>query len=142
RILSFLAGPFDHRFLLYAHYLLERPRTAVMAHMERGGNLALVASRQARGGPGALVTRWIAGHKAASAYDVSSLFPLYLCEGEQRVPNLAPALSENLGELYRALPTREQILRYVDAVLYDPDYRARYKKLLREGFARIPFPRE
>src|SRR5262249_54096137 len=29
RILSFLAGPFDHRFLLYAQYVLERPRTAV-----------------------------------------------------------------------------------------------------------------
>jgi type ISP restriction-modification system protein len=142
RILSFLAGPFDRRFLLYAHYLLERPRTAVMAHMERGGNLALVASRQTRGAPGALVTRWIAGHKAASAYDVSSLFPLYLHEGKERVPNLAPALLATLGERYSAAPTPEEILGYVYAVLHDPGYRERYQKLLKQDFARIPFPRE
>jgi hypothetical protein len=142
RILSFLAGPFDRRFLLYANYLLERPRTAVMVHMEGGGNLALVASRQTRREPGALVTRWIAGHKAASNYDVSSLFPLYLREGGERVPNLSPALIGNLGERYGAPPAPEEILRYVYAVLHDPGYRERYKKLLRQDFARIPFPRE
>ncbi len=78
RVLSFLARPFDRRYLFYAHYFLERPRQAVMSHLENGGNLALLASRQTRGEPGALVTRWIAGHKVVSAYDVSSLFPLYL----------------------------------------------------------------
>jgi predicted helicase len=160
RVLSFLVRPFDHRYLFYAHYFLERPRQAVMAHMENGGNLALLASRQARGEPGALVTRWIAGHKVVSAYDVSSLFPLYLYpegrpgpfpEGRpgktgrdtrSRVPNLAPDLLACLGERYGELPSPEEILAYVYAVLYDPTYRARYRKLLRGDFPRIPFPRE
>jgi predicted helicase len=155
RVLSFLARPFDRRYLFYAHYFLERPREAVMAHMENGGNLALLASRQTRGEPGALVTRWIAGHKAVSAYDVSSLFPLYLySEGtpgnpgkagrdpRARIPNLAPGLLSDLAERYGEVPSPEEILGYVYAVLYDPSYRARYRKLLRGEFPRIPFPRE
>jgi predicted helicase len=152
-VLSFLVRPFDRRYLFYAHYFLERPREAVMSHMENGGNLALLASRQARGEPGALVTRWIAGHKAVSVFDVSSLFPLYLYPQEDepgkrrrdpqtRTPNLAPALLAALAERYGEPPSPEEILGYVYAVLYDPEYRALYKKLLRGGFPRIPFPRE
>ena len=152
RVLSFLVRPFDQRYLFYAHYFLERPRQEVMAHMENGGNLALLASRQARGEPGALVTRWIAGHKVVSAYDVSSLFPLYVYpEGRpgktgrdprSRVPNLAPDLLASLAERYGELPSPEEVLAYVYAVLYDPAYRARYRKLLRGAFPRIPFPPE
>jgi predicted helicase len=152
RVLSFLARPFDHRYLFYAHYFLERPRQAVMTHMENGGNLALLASRQTRGEPGALVTRWIAGHKAVSAYDVSTLFPLYLypegMPGKRgrdpllRRPNLAPALLASLAERYGEVPSPEEVLGYVYAVLYDPTYRSRYKKLLREDFPRIPFPQK
>jgi hypothetical protein len=152
RVLSFLARPFDQRYLFYAHYFLERPRQAVMVHMENGGNLALLASRQTRGEPGALVTRWIGGHKAVSAYDVSTLFPLYLypeaMPGKRgrdpllRRPNLAPALLASLAERYGEAPRPEEVLGYVYAVLYDPTYRSRYKKLLREDFPRIPFPRK
>jgi hypothetical protein len=129
-----------------------------MAHLEKGDNLALLASRQARGEPGALVTRWIAGHKAASTYDVSSLFPLYLDPEEKpgdpgnpgkagrdprsRTPNLAPGLLTSLAERYGEEPSPEEILGCVYAVLYDPNYRTRYSKLLRGDFPRIPFPRE
>jgi hypothetical protein len=150
RIVSFLVRPFDRRFLLYAHDFLERSRQKVMAHLERGGNLALLASRQSRGEPGVFVTRWIAGHKAASAYDVSSVFPLYLDPagvepsegGGPRVPNLAPGLLASLAERYGEAPSPEEILGYVYAVLYDPTYRERYKTLLRRDFPRVPFARE
>ncbi len=152
RVLSFLARPFDRRYLFYAHYFLERPRQAVMSHMENGGNLALLASRQTRGEPGALVTRWIAGHKVVSAYDVSSLFPLYLYpEGgpakrgrhpRSLVPNLAPEVLSSLAERYGREPSPEEILGYVYAVLYDPAYRDRYRKLLRGDFPRISFPQK
>ncbi len=149
RIVSFLVRPFDRRFLLYAHGFLERSRQKVMAHLERGSNVALLASRQSRGEPGVFVTRWIAGHKAASAYDVSSVFPLYLdpkeegtSEADPRVPNLAPGLLASLAERYGEAPSPEEILGYVYAVLYDPAYRERYKTLLRRDFPRIPFARE
>jgi hypothetical protein len=151
RIVSFLVRPFDRRFLLYAHDFLERSRQKVMAHLERGGNVALLASRQSRGEPGVFVTRWIAGHKAASAYDVSSVFPLYLDpnpkedgapEAGPRVPNLAPGLLSSLAERYGEAPSPAEILGYVYAVLYDPTYRERYKTLLCRDFPRIPFARE
>ena len=142
RIVSFLARPFDYRFLLFADYFLERPRMTVMAHMEGGGNLALVASRQSRGEPGVLVTRAVAGHKAASTYDVSSLFPLYLQEGERRVPNLAPDLLARLAEHHGEPPAPEMVLGYVYAVLHDPCYRTRFHGLPQQDFSRIPFPRE
>ncbi|HZF08241.1 MAG TPA: type ISP restriction/modification enzyme, partial [Thermoanaerobaculia bacterium] len=139
RIRSFLVRPFDHRFLLYADYFLARPRAAVMAHMEGGDNLALVACRQARGDVAALVTRSVIGHKAVSGYDVSTLFPLYL---DQAAPNLAPDLLRRLAERYGAPPSPAAVLGYVYAVLYDPVYRTRYDKLLRADFPRIPFPEE
>jgi type ISP restriction-modification system protein len=142
RIRSFLARPFDRRFLLDHDALVERPRRAAMAHMAGGTNLALVASRQARGEPGALVTRWIAGHKAVSAYDVSSLFPLHLVDGDGRVPNLAPDLLARLAECHGVMPQPDEVLGYVYAVLYDPAYRERYRTLLRQDFARIPYPAE
>jgi hypothetical protein len=146
RIRTFLARPFDHRFLFYADYFLERPRTAVMTHMEEGGNLALVACRQGRDGLAALVTRSVVGHKAVSGYDVSTLFPLYLGPGREqggpRVPNLAPNLLARLAERYGARPEPEEVLGYVYAVLYDPGYRTRYGQLLRADFPRIPFPEE
>lgn len=150
RIRIVLARPFDHRYLLYADYFLARPRTAVMAHMEGGDNLALVACRQARGDVAALVTRSVIGHKAASGYDVSTLFPLYLHPGEEsagagppaRVPNLSPVLLARLAERYGAPPEPKEVLGYVYAVLHDPRYRRRYGELLRADFPRIPFPGE
>jgi type ISP restriction-modification system protein len=142
RIASLLFRPFDHRFFFNADYWLERSRRTVTVHMNGGDNLALVASRQARDKPGVLITRSIAGHKAASRNDVSSLFPLYLVAEGCRVPNLAPALLARLAESFGAKPQPEALLGYVYAVLYDPIYRARYSELLRRGFARIPFPKE
>jgi hypothetical protein len=65
--------------------------------------------------------------------------------GEPRellAPNLAPALLASLAERYGEAPSPEEVLGYVYAMLYDPAYRARYRKLLRGDFPRIPFPRE
>jgi type ISP restriction-modification system protein len=47
-----------------------------------------------------------------------------------------------LAESHGAVPQPEEVLAYVYAVLHDPGYRARYRELLRQDFARIPFPRE
>lgn len=140
-VIGFLMRPFDVRFLLYIERLLERPRAGIMAHMKGGGNLGLVACRQSKEGLGAVVSRSIAGHKVVSAFDTNSLFPLYLRRGEQK-PNLAPGFWQGLGERYGTLPTPEDILGYVYAVLYAPRYRMRYADLLRREFPRIAFPRE
>jgi len=137
RLTAYLARPFDVRHLLYAPDLLARPRRAVMAHMWSGGNLALIAPRQCKEEPGAMVSRWIAGHKAVSAYDVNSFFPLALRHG---VANVAPELLRTLAERYGSIPEPLEILAFVYAVLYSPVYRKRYGELLKRGFPRIQFP--
>ncbi len=142
RLTAFLARPFDVRHLCYAPYLLERPRQAVMAHLGSGANVGLIVPRQCKEEPGAFVTRWIAGHKVVSAYDISTVFPLYLHPETERVPNLAPGLSSRLAKWYGQTPEPGEVLRYVYSVLYSPPYRQRYGDLLRRGFPRVPFPRE
>jgi len=89
-----------------------------------------------------MVTRLIAGHKAVSAYDVSSLFPLYLHPEKGGAANVAPELSRRLAERYGRFPNPREVLGYVYAMLYNPLYRRRYGVLLRRGFPRIQFPRE
>ncbi|HEX4960467.1 MAG TPA: type ISP restriction/modification enzyme [Thermoanaerobaculia bacterium] len=87
-----------------------------------------------------MVTRWIAGHKAVSAYDVNSVFPLYLRPENGGAANVAPELSRRLAERYGRIPKPEEVLGYVYAMLYNPLYRRRYGVLLRSGFPRIQFP--
>jgi predicted helicase len=139
RITCFLARPFDLRFILYAEGFVTRPRRALMSHLLSGGNVGLIVPRQHKEEPGALVTRWLPGHKVISAHDVSSFFPLYLETGVERRPNLAPGLTRRLGNRYGSEPTPEAILGYVYAILYSESYRRRYRDLLRRSFPRITF---
>jgi predicted helicase len=141
-ITMFLARPFDLRFILYAEGFVARPRRALMSHLLSGGNVGLIVPRQHKEEPGALVTRWISGHKVISSHDVSSLFPLYLENGAERRPNLAPDLARRLGERYGEEPQPEAVLGYVYAVLYSEAYRRRYRDLLRRSFPRISFPQD
>lgn len=143
-----LYRPFDWRTVFYADYAVERPRTRVMRHLLAGKNLGLIVPRQAREGPGALVTDALVAHKAVSAYDINSVFPLYLDPGEGRldgrgrIANVAPGhlrlLEGRLGEE----PSPELVLQYVYAVLYSPPYRRRYADLLKADFPRVPLPRD
>lgn len=141
RFADVLYRPFDSRFLFYADYLVERPRRGVMDPMLAGRNLGLVVPRQSGEEPGALVTDTPAAHKAVSAYDVSSLFPLYLLELGERVPNVAPDLLDRLARDYGEEVHPREVLHYVYAVLWGGAWRKRYAAFLREDFPRIPFPR-
>ena len=118
-----------------------------MRHMgELGSNLGLVCPAQHKEEPGALVTDRIAGHKAVSAYDINSLFPLYFDDPilgkKRRLPNLAPGLLQRWGEAHGREPTPEEVLGYVYAILYSRTYRERYSEQLRRGFPRIPLTRD
>jgi hypothetical protein len=144
RFTHFLFRPFDRRHLFAADYVLERGREAVMRHLRRGDNLALIVPRQHKDEPGALVTDIPAGHKTVSAHDVNYVFPLWLepkggLSGE-RAPNLTADVERHLGGLWGEVPAPEEILAYVYAVLYAPSYRERYAELLRRDFPRILFP--
>ncbi len=146
RFTEILYRPFDYRPIFYADYLIERPREKLMRHLLGGTNRALVVPRQSKDGPGALVADRIVAHKAVSAYDINSVFPLYLLPEEgrlevgQREPNVAPwvfaFLESRLGEPV----TPEAVFCYVYAVLYSEEYRDRYAAFLAADFPRIPFP--
>jgi hypothetical protein len=142
-----LYRPFDWRTIFYADYLIERPRKKTMHHLLVGRNLGLVVPRQCKEEPGALVTDAIIGHKAVSAYDINSIFPLYLypekgrLDGSERLANVDPSFLSLLAGRIGEEPSPELILQYLYAVLYSPAYRHRYADLLRSDFPRIPLPR-
>jgi Type ISP C-terminal specificity domain len=146
RLTEILVRPFDRRYVFYADYLIERPRKRVMGHLlSVTGNLGLIVPRQHKEEPGALVTDRIAGHKAVSAYDVNTVFPLWLRSGGllgegDRVPNVAPDLLARLTRDYGEEPSPREILGFTYAVLYSETYRRRYADFLRRDFPRVPFP--
>ncbi len=147
RFLPYLFRPFDRRTIYYADYVLERPREKVMRHLRAVGNLGLIVPRQHKEEPGALVTDRIVAHKTVSAFDINSVFPLYLhpeagLYSADAVGNVVPACLEILKERLGQKPSPELILQYVYAVLYSPGYRQRYADLLRADFPRIPLPRD
>ena len=84
RIAPILYRPFDVRFTYYTgrtRGFICMPRPEAMRHLLAGRNFGLLTTRQTRDQWDALVTTTISGHKslsAESAYDITSLLPLYL----------------------------------------------------------------
>jgi len=126
-VVPFVYRPFDKRFVVYDEEVITRARLAVMRHMLAGENMGIITTRQTRDPWGALVTESICGHKSYAAYDINTLFPLYVYPEEEasrlfdpnsagwrpdrdygnRVPNLAPAfvagVEQKLGQPFDAL---------------------------------------
>jgi predicted helicase len=141
-VTSFLARPFDLRQLLFEERALARPRSAVMEHLRRGGNLGLLALRQALKDPGAFVTRWVSGHKVVSPYSPNAVFPLYLLRAGRAVPNVEPHLSDCLADRLGKAVAPEDLLGWVYATLNDSRYLRRFGELMRSDFPRIPLPED
>lgn len=116
-----LYRPFDTRKTFYHPSVVWRTRSNVMPHMFAGQNFGLIATRQTRDNWGTLATEHIIGHKSFAAYDINSLFPLYLYTTPEetagtlfaqsettRKANLAPAfiqaMEEKLGMAFDPLP--------------------------------------
>jgi len=159
-IVDILYRPFDARRLVNHPSVTWRTRERVMRHMLAGKNLGLICTRQTRDLWAALCTRHITAHKSVAAYDINSLFPLYLHpqEGAQAVqetergrrPNLNPAfvadiekrlrltfVSDGAGDLQNTFGP-EDVFHYIYAVLHSPTYRSRYAGFLKIDFPRIP----
>jgi predicted helicase len=140
-VTGFLFRPFDVRHVRYESGALERPRTAVMSHFQRGGNLGLLALRQGTQEKGAFVTRGIAGHKVVDSYAPNTVFPLFLTGAEgQVVPNLGRRAQESLAAVLEEPPGAEEVFGYAYAMLHDACYLFRFREPLRTGFPHIPLP--
>ena len=171
RIRPILYRPFDTRYTYYtgkSRGFLCYPRADVMGHMLGGRNVGVITTRQTRDKWGAVATTSIVAHKTCAAYDINSLFPLYLYpdvgqsgefsfspwpEGRDgRRPNLAPVFVEQFAEAnglrfvpdgrgdHRATFGPEDVLAYIYAVFHSPGYRERYEAHLKLDFPRIPMP--
>jgi hypothetical protein len=72
------------------------PRGEIMDNFFIGPNIGLITPKQTKENVGAFITKKIAGHKSFSAYDKSSVFPLYIyfhannqqTIDQRRTPNL------------------------------------------------------
>lgn len=163
-----LYRPLDVRLLFYHDSLVWRTARAVMRHMMAGPNLGLVTTRQTKDTWGATVTRHAIGHKACAAYDINSIFPLYLyedptrpslgdgiaswpVESSGRRPNLSQRFISDLENRlnYKFAPGGsadsdtfgpEDVFRYIYAVVHVRSYRERYGEFLKSGFAQVPLP--
>ena len=159
-----LYRPMDVRWLYYEPNLTSRPAEKVMRHMLGGPNLGLVGTRQTQEKWDVLATSNLCGHKCCAAYDINSLFPLYVYEHSlsfdlgsmgkgssgalNRRPNLtAPFLKALAASLQlqqngqHGLPsglTPEIIFHYAYAVFHSPAYRRRYAEFLKIDFPRLP----
>jgi hypothetical protein len=131
--------------------------------MLAGRNLGLIATRQTRDPWAVLATRLIVGHKSMAAFDINSLFPLYLyprgdapSAGQglemrlERTGNLNPNfvadietrlglrnVADGRGDLEKTFGP-EDVFHYIYAVLHSPTYRQRYAEFLKTDFPRVP----
>ncbi|TRU33300.1 MAG: DNA methyltransferase [Microcystis aeruginosa Ma_MB_F_20061100_S20] len=143
-----LYRPFDKRWLYYSTGLTSRPAWQVMQHMLTEDCVGLITTRQTCEDWDCLVTQNLCGHKSCAAYDINSLFPLYLqpnnSDGqqsvlkEQRRPNFSPDFLKTLETKLGYLPTPEAIFYYIYAIFHSPTYRSRYAEFLKIDFPRVP----
>ena len=166
KVVPILYRPFDIRHTYYtgvSRGFLCMPRGEVMRHMLYP-NTGFILSRQTRDKWDAFATSALIGHKAVAAFDINSLFPLYLypqddavlnpdgLEVGQRKANLAPKfvaeMAQSLGLSFvsggtgdlQATFGPEDVLHYIYAILYSPSYRSRYAEFLKIDFPCIPVP--
>jgi len=164
-IVPILYRPFDTRHTYYtgrSRGFQCMPRREVMRHMLVGRNVGIITTRQTRDKWDVLATNLIVGHKSLAAFDINSLFPLYLYQhwGQdarngpearlERVSNLHPgfvadietrlrlrSIADGYGDLKETFGP-EDVFHYIYGVLHSPTYRARYAEFLKIDFPRVP----
>ena len=145
--------------------MIERTRNDVMKHMLQGDNLGLITVRQVAEGifNHVLITdKIIESRITLSNKGIAYLFPLYLYkdtakditgkefkgvmmlfeENEKyitKTPNISDEIFDLLKKYYNKMPSPEQILYYIYAILYSNTYRIKYAEYLKIDFPRVPF---
>ncbi len=133
--------PFDNKYIFYEDKLVWRTVRKLMRHMLKD-NIGLLTTKQTKEDPGVFITNNIAGHKSFSAYDITSILPLYLyADDGSKISNLnkdiVTTIEEKIGKT-----TPEDIFDYVYAVLYSQNYREKYKEFLKIDFPCVPYPKD
>lgn len=150
--------PFDSRWIFFDSTLVWGRSWPTMRHViGHPGNLTLLATRMTKDKWDVWVARTVSSHKAMSAYDTNSVFPLYLSEdseisqqsfaSDHRI-NFSTSFLKSLASAFgiqmegpNCLPagvTPEDIFHYAYAVFHSPGYRNRYAEFLKIVFPRLP----
>jgi predicted helicase len=163
KLAPLLYRPFDVRYTYYTgkpNGFHCRPRGEVMHQMLAGKNLAFNVTRSTKDKWDVSVSNSIIGHKALSAYDITSMIPLYIYSHKsdlfddslpgKRRPNLAPEFIADLsarlqldfvqdecGDLRKTFGAQD-VFSYAYSVFHSPAYRARYVEFLKTDFPRLP----
>lgn len=126
-----------------------RPRGEVMRHMVGHENFAICAPGQTKDGLGGIVVKSIAGHKTFSAYDINSVYPLYLHPEEQDLdqgrrvnfdPKLWKKMRSKASHPFHGTPDELATFDYIYGVLNCPGYLQTFEEFLRIDTPRIPWP--
>ena len=125
------------------------PRHTVMRHLISRDNMAYAVPKQSKDGLGGIVVNSVAGHKSYGAYDINSIFPLYLYPDEngldqsRRVnmdPDIRAAIEDTAEHPEHGRPDEVAIFDYIYGVLHCPSYRETYAEFLKIDFPRVPYP--
>ena len=167
-IVRIIYRPFEDRYTYYTgttkgfHCM---PRGEVMKHLFKKDNIGLICPKQVpdNENPGVYISKFIAGHKTCSAYNINNIFPLYLYserngehtirQNAERTPNLNSVIIKQTADKLALNFTNEKettkntfapidILDYIYAVLHSPTYREKYKEFLKIDFPRVPYPKD
>lgn len=170
-ITSISYRPFDNRYTYYTgnskgfHCY---PRSEVMNNFINCENIGLTLCKQFKTG-NQYVHAFITDKMIESSYvsnrtsEITSSFPLYLCSNtdkqtsisgdETREPNLNNEIIVRFEELLNLNYTPEEsdaenafapidVLDYIYAILFSPNYREKYKDFLKSDFPYIPYPKD
>jgi predicted helicase len=137
-----LYRPFDRRPIFWTPWMIDWPRGEVTRHLVASDNLALIVRKQTPQ-VGEYNYVWVTdtipidGVIRSDNRGSESVFPLWQIddEGKRRRPNLADTANSIAN-----LPAKnERLFHYIYALLFSPEYRARYASLLCVDFPRVFF---
>jgi len=153
--------PFDFRWIFFDSTLVWGRSWPTMQHVaDHPENLTLLATRMTKDQWDVWVARTVSSHKAMSAYDTNSVFPLYLYDdAESSQKGLTGTARTSLSRSFlkalasslrieqkgpHGLPeglTPEDVFHHAYAVFRSPGYRRRYAEFLKIDFPRLPLTR-
>ena len=156
--------PFEYRSVLYTGFsngIMGRPRKALMQHMYKGENIALVIKRARLLGKETQYNHcFISKNMIDKNFlsDQSYCLPLYIysentLEGTlEKIPNLNMEIVEELerrigihyfkeNELKKDGFSAEDVMNYIYGVLHSLRFRKTYNEFLKIDFPKIPYPK-
>lgn len=165
-ITKILYRPFDEQWIFYHDAVIERSRREVMQHMLEE-NLGLIFHKREElliPYSHFLATDKVIEHGCLSSKTTCYLAPLYLYKKKDnpkkrslssimmlfepyteygaKKPNLSQVIVDKLTDVFKKMPSPEQIFFYIYAVLHSNIYRTKYAEFLKIDFPRVPFTKD